>query len=134
MDIFVFGTLKSETLRTIVLGRGLAPIDVCTASIKGFCVYWAKEGPFPVMVPQESSEAHGLVLKNLSDVDVERLNYYELGFDYVLSPTSVETNVLDEAVIVTDPDTPLAVKVVVDVLVSRNGPLVNSTSVNVQDV
>ena len=93
MDIFVFGTLKSETLRTIVLGRGLAPIDVCTASIKGFCVYWAKEGPFPVMVPQESSEAHGLVLKNLSDVDVERLNYYELGFDYVLSPTSVETNV-----------------------------------------
>ena len=93
MDIFVFGTLKSETLRTIVLGRGLAPIDICTASIKGFCVYWAKEGPFPVMVPQESSEAHGLVLKNLSDVDVERLNYYELGFDYVLSPTSVETNV-----------------------------------------
>ena len=93
MDIFVFGTLKSETLRTIVLGRGLAPIDVCTGSIKDFCVYWAKEGPFPVMVPQESSETHGLVLKNLSDVDVERLNYYELGFDYVLSPTYVETNV-----------------------------------------
>ena len=93
MDIFVFGTLKSETLRTIVLGRELAPKDICTASIKGFCVYWAKEGPFPVMVPKEGSEAHGLVLKNLSDVDVERLNYYELGFDYVLSPTSVETNV-----------------------------------------
>ena len=93
MDIFVFGTLKSETLRSIVLGRELAPIDVCTASIKGFCVYWAKEGPFPVMVPKEGSEAHGLVLKNLSDVDVERLNYYELGFDYVLSPTYVETNV-----------------------------------------
>ena len=81
MDIFVFGTLKSETLRTIVLGRELAPIYICTASIKGFCVYWAKEGPFPVMVPYESSESHGLVLKNLSDVDVERLNYYELGFD-----------------------------------------------------
>ena len=93
MDIFVFGTLKSETLRTIVLGRELAPKDICKASIKGFCVYWAKEGPFPVMVPKEGSEAHGLVLKNLSDVDVERLNYYELGFDYVLSPTSVETNV-----------------------------------------
>ena len=93
MDIFVFGTLKSATLRTIVLGRELAPKDICTASIKGFCVYWAKEGPFPVMVPKEGSEAHGLVLKNLSDVDVERLNYYELGFDYVLSPTYVETNV-----------------------------------------
>ena len=93
MDIFVFGTLKSETLRTIVLGRELAPKDICTASMKGFCVYWAKEGQFPVMVPKEGSEAHGLVLKNLSDVDVERLNYYELGFDYVLSPTYVETNV-----------------------------------------
>ena len=93
MDIFVFGTLKSETLRTIVLGRELATKDICKASIKGFCVYWAKEGPFPVMVPKEGSEAHGLVLKNLSDVDVERLNYYELGFDYVLSPTYVETNV-----------------------------------------
>ena len=93
MNIFVFGTLISETLRSIVLGRELAPTDICTASIKGFSVYWAKEGPFPVMVPHESSEAHGLVLKNLSDVDVERLNYYELGFDYVLSPASVETNV-----------------------------------------
>ena len=93
MDIFVFGTLKSETLRTIVLERELSPTDICSASIKGFCVYWAKEGPFPIMVPHESSEAHGLVLKNLSDVDVERLNYYELGFDYVLSPASVETKV-----------------------------------------
>ena len=92
MDIFVFGTLRSDTLREIVLGRDMSSDDICEATIKDFQVYWAKEGPFPVMIPEPNSEAHGLVLKNLSEPDVERLNYYELGFDYVLATTSVETH------------------------------------------
>ena len=92
MDIFVFGTLRSDTLRKIVLGRDMSSDDICEATIKDFQVYWAKEGPFPVMIPEPNSEAHGLVLKNLSEPDVERLNYYELGFDYVLATTSVETD------------------------------------------
>ena len=92
MDIFVFGTLRSDTLRKIVLGRDMSSDDICEATIQDFQVYWAKEGPFPVMIPEPNSEAHGLVLKNLNERDVERLNYYELGFDYVLATTSVETN------------------------------------------
>ena len=92
MDIFVFGTLRSDTLREIVLGRDMSSDDICEATIKDFQVYWAKEGPFPVMIPEPNSEAYGLVLKNLSEPDVERLNYYELGFDYVLATTSVETH------------------------------------------
>ena len=92
MDIFVFGTLRSDTLREIVLGRDMSSDDICEATIKDFQVYWAKEGPFPVMIPEPNSEAHGLVLKNLREPDIERLNYYELGFDYVLATTSVETH------------------------------------------
>ena len=92
MDIFVFGTLRSDTLRKIVLGRDMSSDDICEATIRNFQVYWAKEGPFPVMIPEPNSEAYGLVLKNLSEPDVERLNYYELGFDYVLATTSVETH------------------------------------------
>ena len=92
MDIFVFGTLRSDTLRKIVLGRDMSSDDICEATIQDFQVYWAKEGPFPVMIPEPNSEAYGLVLKNLSEPDVERLNYYELGFDYVLATTSVETH------------------------------------------
>ena len=92
MDIFVFGTLRSDTLRKIVLGRDMSSDDICRATIKDFRVYWAKEGPFPVMIPEPNSETHGLVLRNLSEPDIERLNYYELGFDYVLAPTSVETH------------------------------------------
>ena len=92
MDIFVFGTLRSDTLRKIVLGRDMSSDDICEATIQDFQVYWAKEGPFPVMIPEPNSEAHGLVLKNLREPDIERLNYYELGFDYVLATTSVETN------------------------------------------
>ena len=92
MDIFVFGTLRSDTLRKIVLGRDMSSDDICRATIKDFRVYWAKEGPFPVMIPEANSETHGLVLRNLSEPDIERLNYYELGFDYVLAPTSVETH------------------------------------------
>ena len=48
--------------------------------------------------------------------------------------TSVETKVLADAVIVTEPVVPLGVKVVVEMFVSKKGPLVKSTSVNVQDV
>ena len=92
MDIFVFGTLLSDPLRKIVLGRDVSSDDICEATIQDFQVYWAKEGPFPVMIPEPNSEAYGLVLKNLSEPDVERLNYYELGFDYVLATTSVETH------------------------------------------
>ena len=92
MDIFVFGTLRSDALREIVLGREMSSDDICEATIRDFQVYWAKEGPFPVMIPEPNSEAYGLVLKNLSEPDVERLNYYELGFDYVLATTSVETH------------------------------------------
>ena len=92
MDIFVFGTLRSDTLRKIVLGRDMSSDDICEATIQDFQVYWAKEGPFPVMIPEPNSEAHGLVLKNLREPDIERLNYYELGFDYVLATTSVETD------------------------------------------
>ena len=92
MDIFVFGTLRSGTLREIVLGRDMSLDDICEATIRDFQVYWAKEGPFPVMIPEPNSEAYGLVLKNLSESDVERLNYYEKGFDYVLATTSVETH------------------------------------------
>jgi len=92
MDIFVFGTLRSDTLREIVLGRDMSSDDICEATVKDFQVYWAKEGPFPVMIPEPNSEAYGLVLKNLSEPDVERLNYYELGFNYVLATTSVETH------------------------------------------
>ena len=92
MDIFVFDTLRSDALREIVLGRDMSSEDICEATIRDFQVYWSKEGPFPVMIPEPNSEAYGLVLKNLSEPDVERLNYYELGFDYVLATTSVETH------------------------------------------
>ena len=92
MDIFVFGTLRSEALRKIVLGREVSSDDMCSATIEDFRVYWAKKGPFPVMIPELDSETDGLLLKNLTEADVERLNYYELGFDYVLGPTRVETH------------------------------------------
>ena len=92
MNIFVFGTLLSENFRKIVLGRELHSEHICTASLKNFCVYWAEGGPFPVIVPQDGAEVHGIVLKDLNEHDIERLNYYELGFGYVLREALVETN------------------------------------------
>ena len=59
MNIFVFGTLLSETFRRIVLGRELNSEHICTASLKNFCVYWAEGGPFPVIVPKDGTEVHG---------------------------------------------------------------------------
>ena len=76
-DLFFFGTLRDEALRHIVLGR---ETRVEAAQLSGFrTVDAVTEGPlrgaWPVLIPDDSLCAEGVVLRDVSDKDLERLDF-----------------------------------------------------------
>ena len=66
------------------MGRAAGQLDVQDAVLPGYAVMAARDGPFPVLIPDARADAHGVVVRGLSDADIARLNYYEAGFDYDL--------------------------------------------------
>lgn len=83
-DLFVYGTLRHIPLLEIVLGRPASQIDLTVAHLADHAAMAAVEGPFPLIMVQNGQFQAGLVLNNLGDHDLERLNFYEGGFDYTL--------------------------------------------------
>ena len=68
-----------------VLGRSADALDFAAAVLPAYAVMAAAEGPFPVLISAPGQEAVGVVLRGLGSDDIDRLNYYEAGFDYGLS-------------------------------------------------
>ena len=85
-DYFFCGTLRHLPLLSIVLGH---PVQGESAVLPGVALYWAKEGSFPVIVAEPGAEAEGLLLRNLSEVDVARLDFFEGGFGFQARPRTV---------------------------------------------
>jgi len=75
---FFYGTLCHPPLLRAVLGRDP---DVEPASLPGHSVYWAKGEAFPLIVDKGDGAA-GVLVRDLSDEDVARLDFYEGGFAY----------------------------------------------------
>lgn len=78
-------------LLEIVLGRDLAQIHISDATLPDHGVYWAKDQSFPMIVAQAGNVATGLLLRGLSETDIARLDFYESGFEYDLSPVAIQT-------------------------------------------
>ena len=89
ISFFCYGTLRHLPLLKIVLGRDLGTLDMADAVLPDHAVYWAKDQTFPMIVAQAGAQAQGLLIRGLSDEDVARLDFYESGFDYDLSPVHV---------------------------------------------
>jgi nudix-type nucleoside diphosphatase (YffH/AdpP family) len=83
-NLFVYGTLRHIPLLEIVLGRAEAQIDLIHATLPNHGAMSATEGPFPLITAKQGFDQDGLILNELSDVDIERLNFYEGGFDFTL--------------------------------------------------
>ena len=83
-NLFFYGTLRHIPLLETVIARAGGFLDVAQAVLPGHAVLAAKDGPFPVLVSETSAEAQGIVVRDLSDEDIARLNFYEAGFDYDL--------------------------------------------------
>ncbi|MCH2093757.1 MAG: gamma-glutamylcyclotransferase [Rhodobacteraceae bacterium] len=89
--LFFYGTLRHLPLLEVVLGRSLRPETVHIGSLADHVVRWVKDEPFPMIQTSAGLTAEGLVVTELSDLDVARIDYYEGGFAYTLTPVEVDT-------------------------------------------
>ncbi|MEL7166476.1 MAG: gamma-glutamylcyclotransferase, partial [Pseudomonadota bacterium] len=84
--LFFFGTLQYVPVLEIVLGRAAAELDIRADVLPDHRVHAAAEGPFPMIVVAPGAAAAGIVVADLSDADIARLEYYEAGYDFDLVP------------------------------------------------
>jgi len=81
--LFFYGTLCHVPLLELVLGRRVTKGELREATLGNYSVFWADGQIFPLLVADPGGRAQGLVLKATAE-DVERLNFYEGGFNYEL--------------------------------------------------
>lgn len=88
MDIFVYGTLRCQTLFEAVAGPGVAKsID---ASISDYVVRPVANHVVPLIRKEVGRHSHGLVWQDLSENQVSRLDAYESAFGYELIDVVVD--------------------------------------------
>lgn len=90
-NLFFFGTLRSLPLLEIVLGRKAGQVETCPARLADHAVHWVEGAPYPTIVRRSGAIAEGLLARGLTEADIDRLVFYEGGFDYALRPVTVET-------------------------------------------
>ncbi len=61
------------------------------AQLHDHAVFWVQDQPFPMIVAQMGAVAEGVLLRDLTDEDVARLDFYEGGFVYDLRDVTVRT-------------------------------------------
>jgi nudix-type nucleoside diphosphatase (YffH/AdpP family) len=83
-ELFFYGTLRHTALLQIVLGRTLTDADLVSGYLPDFAVCAVPDQPFPSLVPQKGARASGILVRNLTQADIARLDFYEGGFDYDL--------------------------------------------------
>jgi hypothetical protein len=86
MNIFIFGTLMDEALLEIVLGR---KVKLFPATLKDYGVFKVLDADYPVMVKSVGLVSNGIILTDLTKVDILRTDFYEHIFDYFLQPIQV---------------------------------------------
>lgn len=96
-NLFFYGTLRYAPLLEIVLGRSGKDIKVNPAKLPDHSVHAVSGQAFPMIVRQSGAVADGMLVQNLSAEDIDRLAFYEGGFDYDLQCKDV---VLDDGSVV----------------------------------
>ncbi|ETX15679.1 tellurium resistance protein [Roseivivax halodurans JCM 10272] len=90
-SLFVFGTLRHVPLLARVLGRPEDGIDAVPATCADHRAMTAEGEEFPILLPAAGEVAPGLLLPNLSENDVARIDHYEGVYGYALEPVRVGT-------------------------------------------
>jgi nudix-type nucleoside diphosphatase (YffH/AdpP family) len=85
--VFLYGTLRHPPLLAAVLGRA---VEVRPAVLPGWQTVQARGQAFPLLLAGAGDGAEGLLIA-ADATDRARLDFYELGFGYALSPVRVET-------------------------------------------
>ncbi|MEX0371703.1 MAG: NUDIX domain-containing protein [Tateyamaria sp.] len=83
-NLFFYGTLRHVPLLVTVLGRDAVALDVSEASLPGYAALSGPDGLYPVLRQVPDATTQGVLVGGLTDDDIERLDFYEGGFDYDL--------------------------------------------------
>ncbi|MFL2794936.1 MAG: gamma-glutamylcyclotransferase family protein [Paracoccaceae bacterium] len=94
-NIFLYGTLCDRELLEVCLGRSLDNVNLVRAELENHSVFWVKNNNFPVIKFNRGSFAKGLAVLDLEDHDLNRLDFYEGGFNYELRKSSIILNDID---------------------------------------
>jgi ADP-ribose pyrophosphatase len=97
-NIFLYGTLCDLELLQICLGRSLDKIDKQPARLDNHSVFWVKGRNFPVIKFVEGASAQGIVLFDLSNDDLNRLDFYEGSFNIENKQLSDHTDMVEAQV------------------------------------
>ncbi|WP_170760229.1 NUDIX domain-containing protein [Ruegeria lacuscaerulensis] len=89
-DLFFYGTLRHKPLLELVLGRPLSQLTISEASLPDHAVYGVEGQAFPMIVQEHGGKAEGLLVQGLGPQDLDRLTFYEGGFEYGLSPQAID--------------------------------------------
>jgi nudix-type nucleoside diphosphatase (YffH/AdpP family) len=89
-SLFVYGTLRHQALLEAVLGRSVDQETMLPAFLADASATWVKGQPFPMIRLGTGEQAQGLVLTQLTQTDLNKLDFYEGGFGYAL--VDVETS------------------------------------------
>jgi ADP-ribose pyrophosphatase len=87
--VFLYGTLRDPDLLAVVLGRDAGP--GLAARLPGYRAVRVAGDSHPAILADSGASADGVVLQDLSKLDLARLDHYEGAFGYALGPARVET-------------------------------------------
>lgn len=90
--LFFYGTLCHVPLLEAVLGQAPDALRdrLSAALLPDHRVSWVRDQPYPMIERAKGYRAHGLVLRDVSDIEEARLSYYEGAFSYHLSEVVVD--------------------------------------------
>ncbi|NBX10450.1 MAG: gamma-glutamylcyclotransferase, partial [Marivivens sp.] len=79
MDLFVFGSLRDPRLFHLIAGEGGTPTETV---LPDYRVERVAGTTVPMLVPAVGELAKGVLWRGLSEAQMERLDAYELPWDY----------------------------------------------------
>ncbi len=91
VSLFLFGTLCHAPLRAIVLGQ-TPGVTVTPAVLPGFATHWVAGADYPMLVERDGAEAHGVLVRGLTEHHLARVDFFEAGFAYDPVSVTVETD------------------------------------------
>lgn len=88
-DLFLYGTLRFAPLLQTVLGRDHGDLTLFPATLPDHAVHRVGGQPYPMILPRPGAAAQGVLVRGLTGGDIDRLEFYEGGFDYDLRPATL---------------------------------------------
>jgi nudix-type nucleoside diphosphatase (YffH/AdpP family) len=88
--VFFYGSLRDETLLSLVLGRDPASVTLEPARLPGWALRRVKGEGFPCVVPEPGAETPGELLRDAAEVERARILFFEDDEEFTLRPMTVE--------------------------------------------